>query len=148
MILSVIFKPSFSLLLISFILFTFPNASFWTFLCIFTGSLVIFKVVTSTTTKHKPAHRVRSCWRRTRCSTQCRHGEFRSLFLLLLFFSNTNLFVSTNLLIGFGAVDVEHAVVHNIPVPELRGGGPPLHPHWFRGLRVGTHLQGGPAWGY
>ena len=41
---------SYSFLLISFTLFTFLSASCWTFLCIFTGFLAIFKVVTSTTT--------------------------------------------------------------------------------------------------
>ena len=40
--LSVIFKPSYSLLLISFTLFTFPSASCWTFLYTFTGFLAIF----------------------------------------------------------------------------------------------------------
>ena len=40
---------SYSLLLIYFILFTFPSASCWTFLCIFTGFLAILKVMTSIT---------------------------------------------------------------------------------------------------
>ena len=49
---SVIFKPSFSFLLIYFILLTFPSASCWIFLCNFTGFLAIFKVVTSTLKMH------------------------------------------------------------------------------------------------
>ena len=48
MLLSVIFKPSFSLLLISFPLFILPSASCWIFFCNFTGFLAIYKVVTST----------------------------------------------------------------------------------------------------
>ena len=48
MLLSVIFEPFFSLLLISFPLFTFPSASCWIFLCNFTGFLANFKVMIST----------------------------------------------------------------------------------------------------
>ena len=45
---SVIFTLSFSLVLISFYLYTFPCVSCWIFLCNFTGFLAIFKVVTLT----------------------------------------------------------------------------------------------------
>ena len=50
MLLSVIFTQSFSHLLISFILFTFPTHPAEFSFCNFTGFLALFKVVTSTTT--------------------------------------------------------------------------------------------------